>query len=102
MTGDFEIKYKKASSRIKIPSKIQPCLSFTAAVRTYEMMIIPLLLYSFTLYLKLSSTQISRLCSAERQAKHIIRQSYRPKSIENSLKKQACLLMKKCLTNNAC
>ena len=95
MTDDFDIKYKKASSRIKIPSKIQPCLSFTAAVRTYEMMIRPLLLYSFTLHLKLSSTQISRSCSAERRAKHIIRQSYRPKSIENSLKKTSMFLSEK-------
>ena len=59
-------------------------------------------MYSSTLHLKISSTQIFRLCSVERRAKHIIRQNYRPKSIENSMKKQACLLVKKCLTNNVC
>ena len=102
MTDDFDIKYKNVSSRTKIFSKIRPSSSFTAAVRIYEMMIVPLLMYSSTLHLKLSSTQIWRLCSVERRAKHIIRQNYRPKPIKNSMKKQACLLVKKCLTNYIC
>ena len=66
------------------------------------MMIVSLLIYSSTLHLKLSSTQISRLCSVERRAKHIMRQNYRSKPIENSMKKQACFLVKECLTNNVC
>ena len=102
MTDDFDVKYKKVSPRIKVLSKIQPFLSFTAAVRICEMMIEPLFIYSSTLHLKLSSTHISRLCNVERRAKHTIRQNYRPKSIENNMKKQACLLMKKCLANNFC
>ena len=99
MTDDFDIKWKKVSFRIKIVSKMEHFLSFTAAVRIYNMMIVPLLTYSSTLHLKLSSCQISRLSNIEKCAKHNIRQNYRPKPIENSLKKQACLLVKMCLTN---
>ena len=99
MTDDFDIKWKKVSFRIKIVSKMEHFLSFTAAVRIYNMMIVPLLTYSSTLHLKLYSCQISRLSNIEKCAKHNIRQNYRPTPIENSLKKQACLLVKMCLTN---
>ena len=66
MADDFDIKHKKVSSRIKIFSEIRHSLTFTAAVRNYEMMIVPLLTYSSILHLKLSSTQVSRSLSVER------------------------------------
>ena len=66
-------------------------------------MILPLLIYAFTLHLKLTDTQVSKLCSIERRAKDIIKsRTYKTKSIENVMKKQACILVKKYLSKNVC
>ena len=103
MSDDFDAKYKKASSVLKKLWKIRGFLSVDARIRIYEMMILLLLIYAFMLYLKLTDTQVSKLCSIERQAKDIIKShTYRTKSIENIMKKQACILVKKCLSKNIC
>ena len=53
MSDDFDEKYKKASSRLKKLWKIRGSLSVDARIKIYEMMILPLLIYAFTLHLKL-------------------------------------------------
>ena len=75
MSGDFDAKYKKASSRLKKLWEIGGSLSVDARIKIYEMMILPLLIYAFTLHLKLADTQVSKLCSNERRAKDIIKKS---------------------------
>ena len=103
MSDDFDAKYKKASSRLKKLWKLRGSLSVDARINIYEMMILPLLIYAFTLHLKLTDTQVSKLCSIERRAKDIIKsRTYKTKSIENIMKKQACILVKKCLSKNVC
>ena len=99
MSDDFDAKYKKASSRLKKLWKIRGSLSVDARIKIYEMMILPLLIYAFTLHLKLTDTQVSKLCSIERRAKDIIKsRTYKTKLIENIMKKQACILVQKCLS----
>ena len=90
MSENFDLKYKKASSRLKRMWKLKNSLSVDARRKICEMMILPLFVYSFTLNLKLTRTQILKLHSIERRAKDIINSNvYNSKSIENVMKKQA-------------
>ena len=56
MSDDFDEKYKKVSSQLKKLWKIKGSLSVGARIKIYEMMILPLLIYTFTLHLKLTDT----------------------------------------------
>ena len=58
MSDDFEAKYKKAPSRLEKLWKITGSLNVDAGIKNYEMMILPLLIYAFTLHLKLTDTQV--------------------------------------------
>ena len=68
--------------------KIRGSPSVDARIKIYEIMILPLLIYAFMLHLKLTDTQVLKLCSIERRAKDIIKiRTYETKSIENIMKK---------------
>jgi len=77
-------------------------LNIEAAYKIFEMVILPLLLYSSLINLQLSTTQRRRLCSIERRAKQIIGGTKKVGSIEKLMKKKACKIVKKCLDDEVC
>ena len=100
VSDDFDAKYKKTSSQLKKLWKIRGSFSVDARIKIYEM-ILPLLIYAFTLHLKLTDIQVLKLCNIERRTIDIMKSStYKTKSIENIMKKQACILVKKSLSKN--
>ena len=66
--------YKKASSRLKLLSRIRANISPTVAETIYNM-ILPILLYCHPNYCNLSPSSISKLESVQRRAEKIVRLS---------------------------
>ena len=87
MSDDFDEKYKKALSRLKKLWKRRGSLSVDARIKVYEMVILPVPIYVFTLYLKLTDAQVSKLGRFERQVKDMKSRTDKTKSIENIIKK---------------
>ena len=90
---NFQLRYKKASSRVNLLSKVREYLTRQAAEKVYQTMIAPLMLYCCLLNLKLSTTQKKSLASIESRASSIIYTGTdeKVKSIYNDMNIKGCL-----------
>ena len=77
-------------------------LSVEAAYKIYEMVIVPIVLYSTLISLQLTTTQQNKLRSLDNRAKRVVGGDVKINRIENRMKKKACLVVKQCLDGNTC
>ena len=98
LNSNFEKKYKKVS----LLSKMRQYLNVDAALKVYEMVIVPIILYSSLIHLKLTTIQLKKLSSLDSRAKKIIGGTVSIKSISSRMKIRSCLLVRKCLVGESC
>ena len=72
LSHNLDKAYMKASGRLNLLAKMQSFLSVEAAFKIFNMVIVPVLLYSSLLHLQLTTTQKRKFESIERRAKKII------------------------------
>ena len=92
---NFERADRKASDLL---AKLRCQLTTLAAMKIFDMVIIPLLTYSSIISLKLTRAQSEKLLSLERTASRII--GKKVNSIECTIKKRAINMVHNVLTNN--
>ena len=99
MCSQFDATFKKATSRLRLLSKIRPNLNVNAAKAIYNCMILPTLTYCGVLNLNLTQTQLNRLTSLQERATKVVFLNGTPEdglqSVTNCKKKRACELVKK-------
>ena len=96
----FEKVYKKTSGRLKLLRRLRSYLTVESAYSIYSMMILPLLTYRSTVKLCHSMTQKKMLKSLERRASTITEVNV--PSVLSLINKEACCLVKKCLSGDVC
>ena len=98
---NFEWAYRKTSGWLHLLAKLRCHLTTLAAVKIFDMVIMPLLTYSSIINLKLTKTQSDKLLSHERRTCRII--GKKVKSIECIITKRAINMVYKVLMNdNVC
>ena len=100
LNSHFEKCYKRASSRLRLLSKLRKDLDRKAALSIYQSMIMPVFTYCGVLFLSLTKTQNDKLQSLHRRAENLTNQTactINVRSITNSNRKHACILVKQCL-----
>ena len=101
----FDACLKRASTRLRLLSKIRDNLNVDSARTIYQSMITPLLTaYCGILNLKLTSTQLHKLASFRERATKVIFKDFRPDtelpSIMDLRKKRACEIVRMTLDGN--
>ena len=100
----FDACFKRASTRLRLLSKIRDNLNVDSARTIYQSMITPLLTYCGILNLKLTSTQLHKLASFRERATKVIFKDFRPDtelpSIMDLRKKRACEIVRMTLDGN--
>ena len=100
---NFNIAYKKASSRLRLMHHLIPHLTSKASVTTYKSVVIPILTYCGITNINLSNTQIKKLEELENRAKRIISQrETNLVPIVNLIKRRSSLIVHQCLSENVC
>ena len=106
MRSQFDATFKKATSRLRLLSKIRPNLNVNAAKAIYNCMILPILTYCGVLNLNLTQTQLNKLTSLQERATKVVFLNGTPKvglqSTANCMKKRACELVKKIMVGDIC
>ena len=98
---NFEWAYRKTSGWLHLLAKLRCHLTTLAAVKIFDMVIMPLLTYSSIINLKLTKTQSNKLLSPECRASRIT--GKKVKSIEYIIKIRAINMVYKVLMNdNVC
>ena len=101
LNEDFNLSYKKTTSRLRLLLKIRPYLTVKAAKTIYQATIVPVMTYSRMINLNLTSTQRKKLQSIDDRARKII-PSDTICSIESTIKKNCCVLVRKCIDCELC
>ena len=100
----FDACYKRASTRLRLLSKIRDSVNVDSARRIYQLMITPLLTYCGILNLNLTSTQLRKLVSFHERATKVIfrdcRSDSQLPSIMDLRKKRACEIVRRTLDGN--
>ena len=102
LNNNFEKAYKRASGRVNLLRKMRPYLNTDAAYKIYEMVIVPILLYSTFLHIQTTATQQRKLSSLERRAKDIIGGNRKVCSIETRKKTRISKMVKRCINGDVC
>ena len=102
LSENFDAAYKKASGRLRLLSKLREHVTSDAALKIYQMMILPIITYSGMIKLLLSNTQLAKYTSIENRARDVIGNEKHIPQLENILKKKACMTVRKCLENDMC
>ena len=104
LNSDFDAKYKKASGRLRLLTKIRNYLDIESAKAIYRSMVLPVLTYCGILNLKLNRTQENKLNSFHNRAMQIIAKNRRCEVISpiNAIKRRSCVLVYDVLQNNVC
>ena len=88
LNDNFDKTYKRVNGRLNLLKKMRKCLNVEAAYKIFEMVILPLLLYSSLINLQLYSTsQKRRLCLIKKRDRQIIGGAKNVGSIEKPMKK---------------
>jgi len=102
LNENFERSYKKANGRLNLLQKMRQYLNTDAAFKIFEMVIVPLLLYSTFIQLQLTNTQQKKFDSIERKAKKVIGGNKNIAGLESRRMKKACKMVRKCLNGDTC
>ena len=105
----FYKTYKKAAGRVNLLRRIRSNTDTLSAERIYRAMIMPIFTYCGQITLGWSETRRCQIRNLEQRSHRIILQNskclnceLRLPSIENFLKKKACLFVFDCLKGNVC
>ena len=105
----FYKTYKKAAGRVNLLRRIRSNTDTLSAERIYRAMIMPIFTYCGQITLGWSETRRCQIRNLEQRSHRIILQNskclnceLRLSSIENFLKKKACLFVFDCLKGNVC
>ena len=99
---DFDQKYKKTSSRLRLLNKVRPFLNVIAAKKIFEAMIIPVITYCQSLHASMTRTQKSKLKSLTSRATNIIGNNISINDIETTMNIRTCLFVRKCMEKKLC
>ena len=94
MNQNFEKGYKKASGRLNLLAKMRSYLCVEAALKIFEMVIVPVLLYSSLIHLQLMKTQKRKL---KKSKENHWWQTKRFVELSAEWKKKCCKIVKKSL-----
>ena len=98
---DFNLSYKKTTSHLRLLLKIRPYLTVKAAKSIYQAMIVPVMTNSRMINLNLINTQRKKLQSIDDCARKII-PSDAICPIESTIKKNCCVMVRKCIDCELC
>ena len=98
----FDSCYKKACGRLRLLSKMRLYLTNEAAIQVHQALILPLLTYNSIINLNLTASQSHRLRSIDTRAHQIVGGTGKLRQIEKTMKRDACMFVKKCLNNELC
>ena len=100
LNGNFDSKYKKLSSRLRLLSKLRPNLNIKAAKMIYTNIVIPLFTNCGTVNLNLSRTLLGKLDRIHERATGIITKTNPVKltPIMNYVKRHACQIVRTSIT----
>lgn len=102
LNENFERAYKKAAGRLNLLTKLRCFLNVEAASKIYDMVIVPIIMYSALIGLQLTRTQQAKLKSLDNRAHRIVGGNVKMKALENRMKIKACSFVKQCLEGNTC
>lgn len=102
LQDNFDKAYKKATGRLNLLAKLRRYLNTEAAFKIYEMVIVPIVMYSTLISLQLTNTQRMKLKSLGNRAERIIGDGVKVKPIENRMKMKTCTFVRQCLDGNCC
>ena len=100
LAEQFDKMYKKASSRLKLLSKMKFYLTDESTKLVYNALIQPILRYNCLLCLNISATKVKRLESLDRRANSLI-PNLNTDTID-MFKKHGVKTVKKCLNGDSC
>ena len=100
LSTNFDKIYKRSVSKLRMLSSLQSYLDDSSKRKVYNGMILPCITYNCTVNLNLSQTQRNKLKSIDNLAETVTGTSQPP--VENVLKKQSILLVRKCLERKTC
>ena len=102
LNKNFERAYKKAAGRLNLLSKLRCFLNVEATLKIYNMVIVPIIMYSALIGLQLTRTQKAKLNSLDNRAHQIVGGNAKMRCLENRMKIKACSFIKQCLEGNVC
>ena len=101
LNDNFQMKYKKLSTRLRLMSKLRPHLTTKAAESIYKSIVVPVFTYCGTVDLNLTKTETGKLYQIHRRAVTIINrndnQNAKISPITTLVKRRACQLVRKCI-----
>ena len=103
LNANFDAKYKNASKRLKLMARVRPFLTKVAALKIYNMLIIPILTHCSQLHSRKTCTQSNKLQSIHNRAYTIIGDVNA--SLQNPGKSMTlinCLFVRKCMDKRLC
>ena len=100
LNGNFNSKYKKLSSRLRLLSKLRPDLNVKASKMIYTSIVIPVFTYCGTVNLNLSRTSLGKLDRIHERAVGIISKTNTVKltPIMTYVKRHACQIVRTSIT----
>ena len=98
---DFDQKYRKASARLRLMTKVRSFLNAEAAKKVYEAMVTPVMTYCHLIHSSITKSQSGKLKSLKSRATEIIG-NVDIQDIENTMKLRSCLFVRKCLEKRLC
>ena len=100
LNDNFNVTYKKASSRLRLLEVLKENLTHKARKGVYQSMVVPILTYNCIDNLDLNRTQLGRLCSLGKPVSQILGEPMTP--IFNLIKKHAVIRVKNYLSVGVC
>ena len=100
LSKNFDKKYKKTSSKLRLLYNIIHFLLTKAVTLRYNAMILPVIKYNCIIHMNLTMGQEKKLSSLDNLARLLINSNMN--SINSIMEKHTVLLVRKCLDENAC
>ena len=105
MNEQFNKGYKSMSSRLHLLKKLRQNRAFEAAKSVYQSMVVPIFSSDCIVNLNISRSKIKKLSSIQRRASLVVNihgDKFKPDHLYDVSRRQACLLVKKCLDGLTC
>ena len=100
LSKNFDKKYKKTSSKLRLLYNIIHFLSTKAVTLRYNATVLPVIKYDCIIHMNLTMGQEKKLSSLDNRAQLLINSN--TNSINSIMEKHTVLLVRKCLDGNAC
>ena len=105
MNEKFNKSYKSMSSRLHLLKKLQQNITFEAAKSVYQSTVVPIFSFDCIVNLNISKSKIEKLSPIQRLTPSVVnihRDTFKPDYLYDVFRRQACLLVKKCLNGLTC